>query len=100
MLDRKHTTKRTEYDETTPVMAPIEIRLHGNMNDYVLTAWVTDHGTVAHSLTLAHGGPPNAIKNIMDTRTGVTYPRKAVPGWQAEMVAYAKAGVYEITEIR
>lgn len=102
MLDQRHTRRRDKYDETTPVLAPIEIRFKdGSMgNAYVLSAWVTHHGTVSHSLTLAAGGPPNAIENLMGMRTGPAYPRKAVPGWQAEMIAYAEAGLYEIDEIR
>lgn len=91
------------YTTGTPVGEPVEVRIvqrdsAGNVwREQVLTAWRTGHGTIAASLTKSGSGLPELLAKL---GSKVAFPGKAVPGWQAEVVAFAAAGHGEITEIR
>lgn len=86
------------YTATTPTDTPVEIRISYRSGKVeVLSAWRTDAGTVGYSLTPASGSTPLALSNL---QAKGTYPRKAVPGWQAEVVAYAKTGLGTVSEVR
>lgn len=90
----------SHYDTATPVGEAVEVRLAATRGPaYVLTAWRTDHGTVAWMLTDGRGGTPHALSTLQPAK-GVTMPGKAVAGWQAEVVAFCAAALYPIVEVR
>jgi hypothetical protein len=84
---------------------PVEVRLTRRSNrvdqapvpPYVLSAWVTPSGMIDYSLTIGGAGMPESLSNL---QSKATFPRKAVPGWQAEVIAFAAAGLYTIGEVR
>ena len=63
----------------------------------VLALWVDGHGMIRTSLDNGRGGASQALSNLQLTEV---MPRKAVPGWQAEAVAAAASGLYEIELVR
>jgi len=94
------------------VAEPIEIRLgrNGAATDasprlqpvgfpavLVLALWVDGHGMIRTSLDNGRGGASQSISNLQLTEI---MPRKAVAGWQAEAVASARSGLYEIGLLR
>lgn len=76
-----------------PVSEPIEVRTAKD----VLAAWVTPAGMICYSLTTLTGDTQQSLSNL---QSKATFPRKAVPGWQDEVVAYVQAGLRAVTEIR
>ena len=76
---------------------PIEIRFedHRGEENYVLIAHARD-GLVITSLQ-GLTGQPQSMSNL---QAKGTYPRKAVRGWQDELVAYVRTGLYSVSEIR
>jgi hypothetical protein len=87
---------------------PIEIRLdreharNGNTirpgaTPYVLVAYRTERGTIGHDLSIGGAGQSEAMSNI---QSKAVFPRKAVKGWQAEVVAFAEASLYKVVEVR
>ena len=76
---------------------PLEIRLTSRSGSLVLALWVDGHGIIRTSLNNGRGGSPQALSNLQLTEV---MPRKAVPGWQAEAVAAAASGLYEIDLVR
>ncbi len=96
----------SDYDFLTPVEEPIEITFtrHGRPNGtgpelvYVLVVWRTDHGTLAHYMDDGRGGLPQSLSNLQPK--GPVFPKKAVPGWQAEVVAFAGACIYDVVRVR
>ena len=64
---------------------------------FVLALWVDGHGMIRSSLDNGRGGASQALSNLQLTEI---MPRKAVPGWQAEAVAAAASGLYEIDLVR
>lgn len=86
-----------EYDDKSPVDEPIEVRLRSGGYDSTYVGSVNGTGVIAHVLVSATG-TPDAMGNVQSK--GGHYPLKAVPGWQAEMVAWFKAGLRDIVEIR
>lgn len=93
-----------KYTPTTPVGEPVEIRLDRTpraavaheRQPYVLTAANHD-GLISYNLSLAGDGFPHAMSNL---QCKGTWPRKAIAGWQAEVVETAGTGIYRIAEIR
>ena len=86
------------YDETTARDIPVEIRTRDVFdNKHVLTAALTGNGLISYSFAAASGGVSLSLSNMQSKRA---YPRKAVPGWQAEVVAFVKASLEKIEEIR
>lgn len=84
---------RTDWELTEP----IEIRMvDGNGNRYQYLGSVRHPGTLWHSLEC--DGQSNAMSNGQPR--GTVYPRKAVAGWQQEMVRYFDEGYYTIESIR
>ena len=94
------------------VAEPIEIRLgrNGAATDasprlqpvgfpatLVLALWVDGHGMIRTSLDNGRGGASQSISNLQLTEI---MPKKAVAGWQAEAVAAAGSGLYEIGLLR
>lgn len=85
------------YDTSTPVDEPIEIILiAGRHSRKSLTAWRTDHGTVAYSLTPFGSSTPESISNLQSARR---FPGKARRGWQTEVIAFAEGGLYKIQAV-
>lgn len=85
------------YTENTPVSEPIEVRYVQTIQGRTLTAWVTPHGTIAYKHDNGKGGPALSLSYLQST---ATFPTKAVPGWQAEVIAFIEAGIGTITEVR
>jgi len=91
------------YDAKTPVKEPIEIRLAQRLvgggvgRTYQLTGSVTLSGLISYSLYGPARGLPESLSNL---QSKVPFPGKAVPGWQAEAIDAAAAGLYDITEVR
>jgi|TARA_R100000049_G_C1914392_1_gene61005 hypothetical protein len=79
------------------VAEPIEIRLTSRSGSLVLALWVDGHGIIRTSLDNGRGGASQSISNLQLTEI---MPKKAVPGWQAEAVAAAGSGLYEIGLLR
>ena len=79
------------------VAEPIEIRLTSRSGSLVLALWVDGHGIIRTSLDNGRGGASQSISNLQLTEI---MPKKAVAGWQAEAVAAAGSGLYEIGLIR
>ncbi len=79
------------------VAEPIEMRLTSRSGSLVLALWVDGHGMVRKSLDNGRGGASQSLSNLHLTEV---MPKKAVPGWQAEAVAAAGSGLYEIGLIR
>ena len=79
--------------------APIEVRLGGawTKNKFVYTLWVDGHGIIRTSLDNGRGGASQSISNLQLTEI---MPKKAVAGWQAEAVAAAGSGLYQIGLLR
>lgn len=93
-------TRYRTYNTETPVSEPIEIRIsYRNSNrQEVLSAWYKpETGVIGYSLTSATSDTPLSLSNLQAKRT---YPRKAVPGWQSEVAAYAASGLGGVSEIR
>ena len=63
----------------------------------VLALWVDGHGIIRTSLDNGRGGASQSISNLQLTEI---MPKKAVAGWQAEAVAAAGSGLYEIGLLR
>jgi hypothetical protein len=84
-----------------PVDEPVEIRVCSRRDPdvakYVLSAWRNEHGTVGSSLTDANGSTPQHLSNLQMKQP---YPRKAVAGWQAELIDAVASGLYPILEVR
>lgn len=78
---------------------PIEIRIDQRSSNglYHLTAWRTPQGTVGHSLTMNGQGTPHSLSNLQSKRP---FPGKAVPGWQAEVLAFAEGALGTVVEVR
>ena len=88
----------TPPNDTDLEMAePIEIRLTSRSGSLVLALWVDGHGIIRTSLNNGRGGSPQSISNLQLTEI---MPKKAIAGWQAEGVAAAGSGLYEIGLIR
>jgi hypothetical protein len=90
------------FDRATRVTEPVEIRLFNErlMNRgevFVLIADVDDSGCIRANLTKNGHGTPNSLSNL---QPHAVFPQKAVPGWQAEMIAAADSGLYDIEEVR
>lgn len=87
------------YDETTPLGEPIEIRTVDAMgNRYVLVAWLdADTYTIGYDYVSASGSTPYALSNM---QAKLTFPRKAVPGWQREVFNFVASGLGTIEEVR
>lgn len=88
----RHYTARTKLNE------PVEIRLadrNGTVR-YVITGAVHANGLLSLVMT-SPDGTVNALSNL---QSKAMFPRKAVPGWQAELVDYATAGLYQVNEVR
>jgi hypothetical protein len=79
------------------VAEPIEIRLTSRSGSLVLALWVDGHGIIRTSLDNGRGGASQSISNLQLTEI---MPKKAVAGWQAEAVAAAGSGLYEIGLLR
>lgn len=80
------------------VTEPVEITLTKRNGDKLILLGVrTEEGLVRCSLTNASGGTAQSLSNLQSKGT---YPRKAVKGWQAELVEFARAGLYTITQVR
>lgn len=85
------------YDENTPLDVPVEVRLSGARKTYIASAWLDSRGMVGHGLGLPGDDQGHSISNLQCTGT---LPRKAVPGWQAEFIAFVASGLYSIAEVR
>lgn len=83
---------------------PIEIRLDrsgqtadGPRRPFVLLATVRN-GVIAYELTVGGDGAPQALANLQARRT---WPRKAIFGWQAEVLDVALTSpVCSLGEVR
>jgi hypothetical protein len=100
------TTHTTTYTKATPVGEPIEIRFtrggsgrDGFVKRYVLTAFVTERGTVGHYLTEGDDDASWSLSTLQHRGPSV-FPSKALPGWQAEVVAFAFECLFPVEEVR
>ena len=92
---------KASYTTMTPISEPIEVRFvsPNEQYTYVLTAWVDEHGVVRQNI-VRNGRDREALSNLAGRMPTVDLPGKAVPGWQAEVLAFAKATGYRVTEVR
>jgi hypothetical protein len=90
--------KSPRYDEHTEISIPIEIRTEDTTgNKQVLCAWADDVGLISYSVA----GATRGVALSLDYVGGkIPYPRKAVQGWQAEVIAFVESGYGKITEVR
>ena len=80
------------------VTEPVEITLtKRDGTKLVLLGVRTDQGTVSCSLATASGSTNQALSNLQSKGT---LPRKAVSGWQEELIVFAGAGLYPVTSYR
>ncbi len=87
------------YDNNTAVDEPIEIRMgdvFGNQSTYLGTA---RDGVVHHSW-IGASGHSESMSNAQRRGSSFTYPRKAMPGWQAEVLAYFTSSMKTVKEVR
>jgi hypothetical protein len=82
------------------VTTPVEVRISRAGRDlvYVLLAH-EDAGVVRYSLSVNGSGQAESLANLQASPK-VVFPRKAVSGWQAEVVAWAATGLGSIVEVR
>lgn len=88
------------YDVNTPLSEPIEIRLvdgWGNKSTYLGS--LNDDGVTVHHSWQGDHGYGEAMTNARN-RNPLDYPRKAVPGWQAEVLAFFEASLKDVLEVR
>lgn len=64
---------------------------------YLFTLWVNDYGVICHSLDNGRGGVSQALSNLQLEKM---IPKKAVIGWQSEVIEAVKSGLYRIESIR
>lgn len=85
--------------ERTPVTEAVEIRLSPSewQNEVVLIAVRTELGAIHASMSSLGVGPALSLSNLQMERP---LPRKAVVGWQIELVKAVASGLYEIVEVR
>jgi len=98
----KGADKMKEYTRDSPVSEAVEIRLFNERlmvpgECWVLIAEVSVAGTIRACLTRNGAGTLNGLSTI---QSKLTFPNKAVPGWQKEMVEAAGSGIYRIIEVR
>jgi len=87
------------YTTTTPMDEPIEIRLHDTLdNKMSYLGTLCDNGALRHSLTGHNGvGWSMSYAGLEEGQL----PRKAVPGWQKEVLdLFRSANRTTITEVR
>lgn len=95
------TNPTRKYTKSTPINEAVEVRLtlRNSNRALVLSAWLHEAtGTVGYTLSQASGGGYN--ESLSNLQARATFPRKAVAGWQAEVVAFAASGIFDITEVR
>ncbi len=85
------------YTIDTPTDEPVEVRIALGQHQHVLIAYRADNGTVGYDLTSPRSSYPESLSTLQSKGT---FPRKAVPGWQLEVIAFARDGLGTITEIR
>ena len=102
-MSSPHTSVLVTFDGLpkldAPLRTPIELRLKNpNLKErFVYTLWVDGHGIIRHSLDNGRGGASQSVSNLQLKQI---VPKKAFPGWQAEVVAAAGSGLYDVEEIR
>lgn len=88
----------TKQAKSMPVDEAVEIRIWMvGQRLYVLTAYRTPQGTVGYSFARNGHGTPESLAIL---QSKAPFPGKAVSGWQAEVVAFAAAGLGTIAEVR
>jgi hypothetical protein len=90
------------FDADTPVSEPIEIRLFnprlmpgGEL--YVLAASVSGSGLIQYGMTNNGCGVACSLSNLQPK--GI-FPKKAVSGWQVEVIEAAASGLYDVVKVR
>lgn len=105
------TTETTASQLPTAPSQPVEFRLgraaervkrgHEWVQEprppYVLTCWPDADGRVRHSLTVAGHGTQQALSCL---QSPCVWPGLAVPGWQADVLAFVDAGLFPVVQIR
>lgn len=86
-----------ETKQATTSAAPIEIRIQMSRQVLHLVAYRTDNGLVGYSLTVNGHGIPNSLSTL---QSKAAFPGKATDGWQAEVLAFANAGLGTVIEVR
>jgi hypothetical protein len=76
---------RNPQSETMPVLA------------HVMFCWVNDRGGVSQSITTPTGTTGYALENL---QLKEKFPRKAVDGWQVEVLRAVASGLYMIGGVR
>lgn len=88
------------WDDNTPVDETIEVTLErrGHSTPYVLVCHrQMPSNTVGYRLQINGVGIGHALENLQSRGR---FPGKACPGWQAEVIAFANAGLYKVTATR
>jgi hypothetical protein len=82
-----------------PVEEALEVRLKPRRASWIYVAVfsVTAAGTIRETLTTGTSDQSLALSNLQFT---TVRPRKAVPGWQLEMVKALQGTLYEVCEVR
>jgi len=75
---------------------PIEVRMASRSGTYLLWAYV-EGGIIIGRLAIAGHGCPESLENLQSTST---FPRKAVRGWQQEVINFCENSIYAVTEVR
>lgn len=84
--------KNTTFPTATPVSEAVEIRFitYTGGKERNLTAYYHEKtGTVGYNLTGRNDSTSNALTNL-NVKDAPTFPRKALAGWQKEVIAFAK----------
>ncbi len=90
--------KNRTYDSKSAVGEPIEVRFKYGQASYVYVGTVNSErgAVILHNLTPPTGGTSLSMTSVL--LPGQFIPRKAVPGWQREMLL--ALGHTDIEEIR
>lgn len=85
------------YTTMTPIEEPVEIRL-GKPSGRTLVLWAwNDDGIIHARLSLEGNGMAESLTNL---QAKAVFPRKAVMGWQKEVIEFAETSIYHVNEVR
>jgi hypothetical protein len=99
MKQSKNAAVRHPFSAETGKGEAVEIRLSpsGYHELVILIAVALDNGAVQASMSSLGVGSPLSLSNL---QMSLPLPRKAVQGWQIELVEAVASGLYSIVEVR
>lgn len=74
--------------ETMTVTEPLEVRFGSNSSTYCLLVSVTNNGVLTYTLNSVPEGNYSLSLNYLVGETNKWRPRKAVEGWQGEVLEW------------